>query len=408
MLRPAVRLALSLVLLQAGRGESTEVKARPAPTVFVLDAQSLVRTRERLIQGDASLRVAAARLMRDAERVLELKPPSVMDKPLTPASGDKHDYFSYGPYWWPDPEKPGGLPYIRRDGEVNPESDSGTDDIAFGRLCDAVETLGLAYWFSGEERFAAKAAVLTRVWFLDPATRMNPNFQHAQAIPGITPGRGIGLIESRRLMKLNEGLALIASAASWKAEDREAFKTWLREFYRWLTTSSNARDESKAENNHGTWYDAQTAHLALVLGLKDDAAKILTAGLTKRLAAHIEPDGSQPLELARTRSLAYSLFNLEALFTCARLGDASRLDWWAFKTKDGRSLERALAYLAPYVDASKPWPKQDVLAADRLRLLPLLGEYLAHVESAPLRALYLKHSPDAPADARFRLTSPLP
>lgn len=335
-----------------------------------------------------------------------MRAPSVMDKRLTPASGDKHDYFSYGPYWWPDPTKPDGLPYIRRDGEVNPESDTGTDDLALTRLCGAVETLGLAYWFTGDERFAAKATDFVRVWFLNAATRMNPNFQHAQAIPGISPGRGIGLIESRRLTAINEGLALLSDSSAWTAADRQALDTWLASFYRWLTTSSHGRDEAKAENNHGTWYDVQTAHLALVLGRDDDARVILKAGLTRRLAAHVEPDGSQPHELARTRSLSYSLFNLEALFACATLGSHVGIDWWNFSTKDGRSLHRALSYVAPYADPAKAWPRDDVDRGDRERLLPLLTRFLRQAEDPQLRALLVKHSPDDPATARWRLLYP--
>ena len=56
-----------------------------------------------------------------------MKPPSVMDKGVTPPSGDKHDYMSQAPYWWPDPTKPDGSPYIRKDGERNPEIDKITD-----------------------------------------------------------------------------------------------------------------------------------------------------------------------------------------------------------------------------------------------------------------------------------------
>jgi hypothetical protein len=371
----------------------------------LFDASALERNRRLLKEGDAQLAPALARLRDEAERSLAAREPSVMDKKLLPASGDKHDYFSNGPYWWPDPTKPDGLPYIRRDGEVNPESDTGTDDIAFGQVCSAVETLGLAYWFTGEERFATKAGSFVRTWFLDAKTRMNPNFQHAQAIPGITPGRGIGLIESRRLMGLNEGLALLAESKALTTAERKAFGLWLEAFYVWLTTSANGRDEAKEENNHGTWYDAQTAHLALVLGRTDDARAILTRGLDSRLSKHIEPDGSQPRELARTRSLNYSLFNLEAMVACAVLGGHVGVDWWSFKTRDGRSLARALGYVAPFVDPAKPWPKQDVGAGDRSRLLPLFAEYLKHNDDASIRALYREHGAKV-NDQRFRLLFP--
>ncbi len=405
-MKPGRRLFLFSPFLLGLGSRGAAGPSKQQPRVFLLDREHLIRTREILKQGHIALQPALARLKRDAEQALELKPASVMDKKLAAASGDKHDYFSYGPYWWPDPNKPDGLPYIRRDGEVNPESDTGTDDLAFSRLCGTVETLGLAYWFTGDERFAAKATQFVRVWFLDGTTRMNPNFQHAQAIPGISPGRGIGLIESRRLIALNEGLALISDSAAWTAADRSALKVWLTDFYRWLTSSSHGRDEAKAENNHGTWYDVQTAHLALVLGRDADAKTLLKEGLTRRLAAHVEPDGSQPHELARTRSLSYSLFNLEALFACASLGAHVGIDWWGFNSKDSRSLHAALSYVAPYVDPVKAWPRKDVESADRSRLLPLLAHFLQKRDDPHLRALFVKHSPDAQANARWRLFYP--
>jgi unsaturated chondroitin disaccharide hydrolase len=372
------------------------------PRTFLLSAPSLLAARARLSRGDAQLQPAFLKLLADADAMLKLQPPSIMDKPETAVSRDKHDYFSYGPYWWPDPTKPGGLPYVRRDGERNPAGEN-TDDAAFSLLGPAIETLGLAYWFSGDERYAQKAAGLARVWFLNPATRMNPNFQHAQAIPGITDGRGIGIIEARRLIDVNEGLALIAGSPAWTDADRAAFNQWLTAFYEWLTTSTNGRDEQAAENNHGTWYDVQAAHLALVLGHTADAKKILAGGLTNRLARQVEPDGSQPLELARTKSLNYSIHNLEALLACARLAEHVGVDWWSFATTDGRSLRAALAYLAPYTDPAKSWPKNDIYPADRSRLLPLLARFLQRSDATKLRTFYDQAAANADVDARWRL-----
>jgi hypothetical protein len=294
------------------------------------------------------------------------------------------------------------LPYIRRDGERNPAAVEHTDDAPFSVLGPAVETLGLAYWFTGDDRYAQQAAQLVRAWFLAPATRMNPNFQHAQAIPGLSNGRGVGIIEARRLIQVNEGLALIDGSTAWTEKDRAEFHAWLTTFYEWLALSPNGREEQAAGNNHGTWYDAQAAHLALVLGRTADAKRILTEGLTNRLARQIEPDGAQPYEMARTRSFNYACFNLEALFACARLAEHVDVDWWSFETPDGRSLRAALTWLAPYLDAGRPWPKDDVQTGDRGQLLPLLATFLQHSESAELRNLYSRHvtalaSPACPA-----------
>ena len=367
------------------------LRAGEAPRTFGLNADGLVAARARLVAGDERLAPSLVLLRAEADRLLKLQPASVMDKTRTAASGDKHDYFSFAPYWWPDPKKSDGLPYIRDDGRVNPDSKRGTDSGAFSRTCNAVETLGLAYWFTRDERYAQKAATLTRTWFLDVATRMNPSLEYAQAIPGINNGRGIGILEARHLSNLVDGLALIAGSPAWSATDSTAMTGWLTTYYEWVTTSKNGREEAAAENNHGSWYDVQIVALALNLGRIADAKKIVAQAAIKRIQRQIEPDGRQPLELARTKSLDYSCFNLEALVRLARLGESVDVNLWKFSTADGRNLRAALRFVAPYADPEKKWPKEDIKAADRARILPLLVEALRHGPAVSFIAPLAQH-----------------
>jgi hypothetical protein len=380
----------------------------PLPDTQGHDPATLTAVRERIRDGETT--PAFARLIRDADKALALKPASVLDKTKIADSRDPHDYFSLGPYWWPDPAKPDGRPYIRRDGDVNPESKTGTDAPAFSRTCKTVELLGLAYHLAGKNAYAEKAAQLTRVWFLDPATRMNPNLTYAQGIPGRTASRGTGILESRHLASLTDGLALIDGSPAWTAADRTAMRAWLETFYAWLTTSKNGRDEAAAENNHGIWYDVQAAHLELALGKKETALTRIKKQLPARVASQIKADGRQPHELARTNSLGYSLFNLEALIALAQLGE--RAGWpggWNYATKDGRGIRIALAYVAPHIDPAKTWPKKDLKPGATDRLAPLLRAFLARQVDAPLLALYEKFG-DTPENkaARWQLLLPPP
>ncbi len=396
--RRPMRFSLFLCLFLVSLAPAADL-----PRTFAIDARDLAANRTRLARGDAAVTHDVAALRAEADKLLDLKPASVLDSPGVAASGDPHDYYSAGPYWWPDPTKPDGLPYLQRDGVVNPESRASGDMLAFRRTCESVRTLGLAFFFTGDARHAHKAAQLTRVWFLDPATRMNPNFQHAQGIPGRSPGRGTGLIEARHLMMLNDGLALLAGSAAWPAADAAALRAWLEEFYRGLSTSRNAADEAAAENNHGSWFAAQRAHLALMLGQTDDVKKILLAVRDERIPRQIEPDGAQPHELRRTRSLNYVLFNLEALTLLARLGDHVGVDLWKFSTPDGRSLHAALRVAAPYVDPKKIWPKKDVSDENRARVLPLLVEALRHGEDREFRDLLARFAATPAAGEHWRL-----
>ena len=381
------------------------VAALPAAAAaldYPLHPGILERTRARIASGDLDVRPAFERLRAEADQALSLAPRSVLDKTVKAASGDPHDYFSFGPYWWPDPSRPDGTPYVRRDGETNPQSRQGTDRPNVQVVGEAFETLALAYHFTGHEPYAEHAVRLLRVWFLDPATRMNPHLRYAQAIPGITDGRGIGIIEGRYLMYVYEAQPLVFDSPAWTKADEKGLREWLEAFLHWMRTSENGKDEADEVNNHGTWYDIQVAQMMLVLGRTDEARDHLARSLEHRIATQIEPDGRQPHELARTKSFNYCMLNLEGLLRLAVLGEHVGIDAWKIRTPDGRRLEQALAFLAPYVDARRDWVAKDIDVADRTRLLPVFVEAARHVNEPTYRELLERHR-ETDADERWRL-----
>src|SRR5437660_805703 len=204
------RLVLSLtavVALPPAARPEPPAEAKP-PRVFQSDGRDLAAVKRRLAAGDPQLAAALAELRRHADAELKTPPLTIVHKPKAPPSGDKHDYVSMAPYFWPDPTKPDGLPYIRRDGRVNPEREK-YDRPLLGKMAQAVHALALAHYLTGEERYAEHAARLLRVWFLDAATRMNPNLNYAQFIPGVNDGRGIGIIDTVALLEVVDGIGLL-------------------------------------------------------------------------------------------------------------------------------------------------------------------------------------------------------
>jgi unsaturated chondroitin disaccharide hydrolase len=295
-----------------------------------------------------------------ADSALTGEPPSVTQKHRVPPSGDKHDFMSLGTYWWPDSTKPGGLPYVRHDGLVNPETRVDFDDARFQSMFDAVQALAQAHRFTGNAKYSRRAATLLHAWFVDPATRMNPNLNYAQAIPGVTDGRGIGIIDTRNIAQLLDAIQLLAKSSALTDSDHEAIVAWSRSYLSWLLESKNGKEEQAALNNHGTWYDVQVVSLALFTGDTALARRILVNETTPRIGVQIRPDGSQPLELERTRPIHYSAFNLDAYTQLAEMGRRVGVDLWQYEAPSGGSIRKALVFLAPYADPSMKWEKPDV------------------------------------------------
>ena len=350
----------SLGLIAQAPSAPPAAAAAPVLRVYSLRADALQRAKTRIQSRDPWLRPAYDRLVREADAALLVGPFSVMDKPRTPESGDKHDYVSMGPYWWPDTTKPGGLPYIRRDGERNPELANGYDAPRFGALTGAVTTLGLAYYFTDDEKYAERAALLLRAWFLDPATRMNPHLRYGQRVPGITEGRAAGIIETRRLVDVIDAVGMLERSPSWTDADARAMHDWMSAYLHWLLTSDIGKEEQRARNNHGSWYDVQVVALALFTGDTALARATLEASKTRRIVTQVTPDGRQPYELVRTRSLGYSVMNLEALCRLAELGRQVGVDLWSYQAPNGGSIRTALDYVAPYADTTRKWPGSQI------------------------------------------------
>jgi hypothetical protein len=266
------------------------------------------------------------------------------------------------------------------------------------RMAAAVNTLALASYLGGDARYGSKAAELLRAWFIDPATRMNPSLTYAQFIPGINTGRGIGLIETRGLTRVVDSIGLLESAAALTADDSRALRGWFTRFAAWMRESANGRDESIARNNHGTYYDLQVAVYSLFVDRADVAKRVLEESRLKRLAAQIQPDGKQPLELARTRSFSYSVMNIDGLTQLATVGDRTGTDLWTY-TPPGHerpAILEALLYLAPYALGDAKWPHQQIGELDPTSLFPVLRR--AAERYRDFRALIQRLPPPAPTD----------
>ncbi|SPE43576.1 conserved hypothetical protein [Candidatus Sulfopaludibacter sp. SbA3] len=258
-----------------------------------------------------------------------------------------NDYVSEGPYWWPDPKNP-GAPYIRKDGQRNPDRFMGNrNDL--GNLCTALLSLGIGAYFLKNSACAPRANSVLRAWFLDPKTHMTPHLEHGQLTRGHDDGRGTGLIDTVSFIHLVQGITLMELAGGLDASTAQGVREWFAAFAKWMTTSKKGLEEKKSGNNHATWWTAQVAAYSSFTG---DAANLEMCWSHYRdylVPSEIQPAGSCPREEARTNSLGYSSMNLDAFAVLCRLAQINRVDLWHFRTPQGIGVEKSFQYLLPYV-----------------------------------------------------------
>lgn len=317
---------------------------------ILLSSQDLPRMRKAAVQTVLARRV---------EKALTAGPWSVTYHRPEFATPTPNDYYSEGPYWWPDPENPGG-PYIRKDGEVNPgRFNDNHRDIA--QMSEAVLTLGMGAALLGDRAAAKRAEAVLKTWFSDPITRMNPHLEYGQAVTGHNTGRGTGIIDTVVLIHCVQGIALIEASGR---EVPTGVRTWFAQYLKWMTTSPKGLEEKRSGNNHATWWTAQVVAYATLA--RDDANRRMAWEhfRTFLTPSQIQPDGSCPLEEARTKSLSYSAMNLDGFAVLCRIAQMNGVDLWRFRAPNGAGVEKAFHYLLPYLKEPALWRKQQITDFD--------------------------------------------
>ena len=276
------------------------------------------------------------------------------------STGNMHDFYSEGDYWWPNPISPDSA-YIRHDGKTNPDNFV-AHRHAMIRFSTLVGDLTSAWIITGDKKYAVQALEHIHAWFIDPETRMNPNLQYAQAIKGIATGRGIGIIDTIHLLEVVQSLILLEDANLLSEEDLTGTKKWFAEYLHWLTNHPYGLDEMNAKNNHGTCWVMQVAQFAKYTGNKELTDFCRDRYQTILLPGQMDTDGSFPLELNRTKPYGYSLFNLDAMATICHILSDDTHNLWQYTTADGRNMQKGVAWLFPYIKDKSAWPfEEDVM-----------------------------------------------
>jgi hypothetical protein len=324
--------------------------------IYIIEYEVLEAQKSGIKNGDIKAVESYNKLIQQANTLLNSKAFSVVNKIGVPPSKNKHDYMSIGPYYWPNPKTANGLPYIRKDGEVNPETrDNYTDIVELSNFISALKTLSKAYYFSDNKKYANKSLELITTWFLNEETKMNPNLNYGQSVPGESDGRCFGIIEFGGIIEVIKFLELAEDNNILDKKIKEGMLNWFTAYSHWLQNSKLGKEEATRKNNHGTHYDVQLLSILLYLNKVEEVKEYLSTTTKGRIFSQIEPDGSQPLELARTKSFSYSVMNLHAFLELAHLGQKLGVNLWEITSKDGRSIKAGYQYMLPYLTNEKEW-----------------------------------------------------
>lgn len=382
------------------------VSADGLPTQFLRVTNTASDSAQKSAATPVRIDVAAIdreRTLKAAKAALTLPAITITKHRARLSQGGPNDFYSNGDYWWPDPTKSDGLPYLQRDGQTNPENFN-HHRLAIRQLRDAVAALGAAYKIKGEDRYAAQAAELLRVFFLDPATRMNPQLNYAQAIPGVSPGRGIGIIDTLHLIEVPPAIDAMRKSPAFPAESIVGLQDWFRDYTEWMITSKNGKEEAATKNNHAVAFWLQVAVFARFTGdearLTECRRQFKEVFVPDQMAA----DGSFPLELKRTKPYAYSIFQLDNMTTLCQVLSTPGGNLWKFELPDGRGIRKAEAYLFPFLADKSKWPlKPDVQSWEGwpARQSSLLFAGLA-LDSPKYLELWQKLKPDPTDDEVLR------
>ena len=336
-----------LVASQCSHAQSTD---KPATISFAYS--DLLEIRKNIKKSN--YHVAYKNLLAVADKILAKTPAKVTDGDMPP-TGDRHDFYTIGKFSWPNPNTPDGMPYIRGDGKYNQEAFGDRYDLTrFQQTVNDINMLTLAWFYSQNEKYAAKASELLKIWFVDPATRMNPNMNCASALPGVYNGMAAGIIFTVFLIEMTDHVQMLRLSQSWDKASDEALKTWFNAYKDWLRTSTFGIEEKAAKNNHGTWYAAQVLAYSLLTGKQDSTATAFEQAKQK-VQIQITPGGELPLEMKRVEGFHYFIYGLKAFNVLANGFEQYGYNLWSYKTPDGKSIELPYRFILPYVTGEKSW-----------------------------------------------------
>jgi hypothetical protein len=382
--------------------QTSTLEDEQLPRTIILDPHELVKMRQAIAKQNNSIAQDFLKtIIAKADSVLIKRPISVTEKTELPPNGTKHDYFALASYEWPNPNTPNGLPYVSRDGQINPETLLIKDRVYLEEMVDRVMILAIASYFTEDPKYALKAEELLRVWFLDNDTYMNPSLKYGDFERGKGRLNPSGIMGAHHLAQLVDAIGILELSPKWEGTIQVGLEEWFSKYLDWLLNSDQAKLEGQRTNNHGTYYTVQVAAIANFLNRSDITRKLLKSTMqdlsnapledvSRLITVKINPDGTQPFEIRRANSLHYHIWNLYGLVQLARMADQVGIDLWNYQIHD-TGLRKAVDFIVPYAMGNQSWPYGRIkqLTADDLPFLQgILCQAVIHYDGQSYMQAY--------------------
>jgi len=296
------------------------------------------------------------RILKAAEHFLSQAPAPLTALPCSRSPGTPHDYYSEAEDYWPNPADSAGA-FISRVGFVNPDAFVAHRDALLS-FCICVPSLTAAFVITKDARYARHAVEHLKVWFVDPATRMNPSVLFGQTVRPAKTGRFEGIVEVVHLAEVVRCIPFLSGSDALGEGDRSALLKWFSEYFEWLSTSRTAGLARDSKNHHGTSWLLQASSIAHLTLNEDDAALTALRHQFKSVTirAQIVADGTFPHELTTPNPYRNTLFNLD-MFAAICLLLSTRFETvWDYELQDGPGVRTVMARLYPFILDRGMWP----------------------------------------------------
>lgn len=345
-----------------------------ADTVATVPAELMAKAKNKAASG------AVKRLVQlEQEKAAFIKEPFlsvVNNKVLVAASGDPHDYISVGPYFWPDPTKPDGKPWIEKDGQFNPTR-SQYDNGKMSKMAYRTEVCALLWHFKRDKEAAEYAVKQLEYFFVAPETKMNPHLKYGQSVPGKVDGRPAGMIDALEFLKVIDAIAMLRDYPGYTKELHAGLQKWFNAYATWMRTDKMARKDWPVKQNHGLSYHTQIAAYMAFSGDLGAARGHLNI-LKKRIVESIQENGIQPAEVRRTNGWSYSNYALMIIMQAVGVGRNIGFDLIDPKDVSGIRVRAAVDYLIPYIKNPEKWPYREIAGFSANRLSQILAQMCYH------------------------------